>query len=977
MSEEYLHDDQIYRERSADGRITLLRPAERARRTTAQLPQLAAMEFLAAHAEQLGIQAGWMTGASLVASDATVLPGGDSIELLFATEKHQFDTTTVVFQQTWNGIPVWRCGTTVTMKTGPARVAGVQNTSFPSITVKRRPDVARIGATVTGKRGVIAEAFGLAKAPVAAAGVGSAAEVVASDDRQAKEDRLHIISNQMVLYRYDAARRLTDEMPRPAPGVTDDDMVGTHPHGIAFPLATPDDGGVENGAFRLSRELIFSVLSPPRGRVVWLALLDVETNGLLYLRPFTADVNGQVFVRDPLVQGGTATPESSEAALNVFRSSVPLLGLTPPAAGANQGLVGEHVNVNDFEPFTVAPPTRTPGSDFNFGARTNDFAAVNAYVHCDAFFRLVADLGFPRATYFGSTSFPLSVDHRGRFGTTDGIEINASCSGNGMSGIANTDYELASTTDTTNPIGIATDRRVVLHELGGHGILYPHVNSANFGFAHSAGDSFACILSDPESQAADRFLTFPFVGSVITRRHDRPVGGGWGWGGVNDGGGYASESILSTTHFRLYRSLGGDSTRLATRQFAARVTAYLMLRAVGTLSTMSNPSTVTAWVQALIDADTGDWTSEGLAGGAYGKVVRWAFEKQGLYQAPGAPIPVVQEGAPPAVDVYIDDGRHGEYQYQPVHWNCQNVWNRRFADNGTAHEEPLLAQPNFCYVRVRNRGSDTATGVVVRAFHCNPGAGLTWPNDWQPMTTAQLTVANIAPGGEVTVGPFTWTPSQPDHECLLMVASANGDPSNVDVFGPGDSIPEWRLVPHDNNIGQRNVHPVPAAGGAAGITAVLDGRAFTVRNPFDRRVRVAITTTLPSVLAAKGWRVAFANPGGSGFSLAPGQVHTVKLAVTPGAEVSAAEVSASPDRDVVVYVEADGIVIGGMSYHLDPTRAEPLPQPTGAPCPSDDDCDEPCVDAASDLLRCLHLQGHDVDKVRVRRIGIDIEVNGC
>ena len=185
MSEEYLHDDQIYRERSADGRVTLLRPAERARRTTAQLPQQAAVEFLAAHAEQLGIQPGWLTGASLVASDATALSDGDSIGLLFATEKHQFDTTTVVFQQTWNGIPVWRCGTTVTMKTDPARVAGVQNTSFPSITVKRRPDVARIGATVTGKRGVIAEAFGLTKAPVTAAGVGSAADVVASDDRQA------------------------------------------------------------------------------------------------------------------------------------------------------------------------------------------------------------------------------------------------------------------------------------------------------------------------------------------------------------------------------------------------------------------------------------------------------------------------------------------------------------------------------------------------------------------------------------------------------------------------------------------------------------------------------------------------------------------------------------------------------------------------------------------------------------------------
>ena len=67
-------------------------------------------------------------------------------------------------------------------------------------------------------------------------------------------------------------------------------------------------------------------------------------------------------------------------------------------------------------------------------------------------------------------------------------------------GIANVDYELADLADTANPIGIAADWRVVLHELGGHGILYDHVGAApNFGFSHSAGDSFAVILNDISS----------------------------------------------------------------------------------------------------------------------------------------------------------------------------------------------------------------------------------------------------------------------------------------------------------------------------------------------------------------------------------------------------------------------------------------------------------------------------------------------
>ena len=110
-------------------------------------------------------------------------------------------------------------------------------------------------------------------------------------------------------------------------------------------------------------------------------------------------------------------------------------------------------------------------------------------MHNDAFFRLVDGMGF--TAFFGGTTFPVPVDHRGRFGTATGIKINASCSGNGTGGIANVDFELADLGDQTNPIGLATMRRVALHELGGHGILYDHVNFANFGFAHSAGDSFA------------------------------------------------------------------------------------------------------------------------------------------------------------------------------------------------------------------------------------------------------------------------------------------------------------------------------------------------------------------------------------------------------------------------------------------------------------------------------------------------------
>ena len=212
--------------------------------------------------------------------------------------------------------------------------------------------------------------------------------------------------------------------------------------------------------------------------------------------------------------------------------------------------------------------------------------------------------------------------------------------------------------------------------------------------------------------------TISFSGSGGTGAAATAALGTWGWGGGMDQGGYLSEEILSTTLFRVYRSLGGDSTDLGRRTFAARATAYLILRAVATLSPVSNPANPAAFLTALRTADAADWTSEGLAGGAYNKVLTWAFEKQNL-----------NGGARPVVDVYIDDGRGGEYQHQPVHWANGSLWNRRSADGIQAHQEAALGVTNYAYCKVKNRGTSTATGVVVRGYHCLPSAGVVWPNN--------------------------------------------------------------------------------------------------------------------------------------------------------------------------------------------------------------------------------------------------------
>lgn len=51
------------------------------------------------------------------------------------------------------------------------------------------------------------------------------------------------------------------------------------------------------------------------------------------------------------------------------------------------------------------------------------------------------------------------------------------------------------------------------------------------------------------------------------------------------------------------------------------------------------------------------------------------------------------------------------------------------------------------------------------------------------------------------VGPFEWQPNVNayGHDCMLMVVTVTSDPSNVDNFTAGEVIPEWRLVPNDNN----------------------------------------------------------------------------------------------------------------------------------------------------------------------------------
>ena len=187
------------------------------------------------------------------------------------------------------------------------------------------------------------------------------------------------------------------------------------------------------------------------------------------------------------------------------------------------------------------------------------------------------------------------------------------------------------------------------------------------------------------------------------------------------------------------------------------------------------------------------------------------------------------------------------------------------------------------------------------------------------MTTASLDAGTLGPNNseEKIVGPFTWTPivNALGHDCLLMIASAVGDASNVDDFRAGETMEEWRLVPNDNNIGQRNVYPVPGKSGATGLADVLNGMRFTVGNPNPKRAAMSLKAAIPPELVQRGWSVAFR---GLPDALKSGEKADVTLDVTKGRDFTPDDVRQMRDPSLVVEAFADGLLVGGVTYAIDP-----------------------------------------------------------
>lgn len=873
-------------------------------------------------------------------------PREQGVEYRYYETKKFFASSTLCFYQTIHNTPVWNGGLSVTVKPNPYRVVRTTSYGHPDLSLDL-PSKERIEAVRNGLRLANAQPRTRDRAAgrVFARNDDDApslldfvpAGATDGDDREfpAWFREASVVRGYFYVYRYDEKERQPDHAVNFGAPLERKDSAEAHHLHLTLPLPQVP-GELRHGQHYLVAELVFHLRRKPW--LHWKALVEVRTGAILWLRAMTDGVNGLVFTYDPKTSTGMLgnTQDSTNAVLNPLRDDEVLLNLDAPVDSV-QSLSGTHVTLVDDDAPTIAPPTQPAGSNFEYQARTNDFAAVNAYFHTNQIFDVIESLGFDRDTYFDGTAFPVHVDHRASYQTADGVEINAFCNGDGATGntgdgIGLVGYCLSDDTGAddinVNPLGRAVDKWVHWHELGGHGILWDHVNSANFNFAHSAGDAMAALQNDPVSllrTLPERFQYGPFrpwpAGSE--RYFNRMVADDWGWGGSVDLGGqpYDQEQILATTLFRIYQSLGGDAAEESKRWHASRVATYLILNAVGKLSPGTNPSEPEGFHDALADADADDWTSEGYAGGAYNKVIRWSFEKQDLWS-----------GDPPAVDLYVDDGRGGEYPYLAAHWNNQSVWNRTDDDDQPGHQDGVAGVTSYAYVRVKNRGTSSGSGTV-KVYHCNPGAGLTWPTDFvQASPAAGLPTGNIAAGDAtgVVVGPFAWTPNVNayGHDCLLAIVTADDDPSNVDNLEPGQTIQEWRLVPHDNNVGQRNVVLVPGGGGGEALSGAMDGAWFFAGNNFNRRATFELRVEVPRFLEARGWGLELVP--GQRFTLKPGEKRRIELRLRPGAEFTAKEVRDADDRAFRVSLYGEGMLMGGMTYAVDPDRTGSPRRPEAA-----------------------------------------------
>ena len=172
------------------------------------------------------------------------------------------------------------------------------------------------------------------------------------------------------------------------------------------------------------------------------------------------------------------------------------------------------------------------------------------------------------------------------------------------------------------------------------------------------------------------------------------------------------------------------------------------------------------------------------------KVIRWAFERQGLYAAPDALPGATADGPglPPPGDVYIADRRGGErgaYEPVPLRSGDQEAWH--------AAEDAIWRDPRGrVHVRVQRRDGGRVDGATMRLWVRTARRGARWRELADPLQSGpgEFSFDAAGYGGQpIWVLASTQTPDD------LSNLPTTGE---VTLPGPADLV---ELVAHDNNIG--------------------------------------------------------------------------------------------------------------------------------------------------------------------------------
>ena len=439
-----------------------------------------------------------------------------------------------------------------------------------------------------------------------------------------------------------------------------------------------------------------------------------------------------------------------------------------------------------------------------------------------------------------------------------------------------------------------------------------------------------------------------------------------------DQGGYLSEEILSTSHFRVYRSLGGDSIRTrppGIRRARNGLPDPARRRLADADQQPLNPGAFPERACRRRRRATGPVRVSPAAPTT--RCSSWAFEKQNL------------NGGAPARRRRLHRRRSRRRIPVPAGTLGQRLGveppqcRRHAGAPGTRRS----ASPTTPIARSRTAAPSIANDVTSAAITACPRPASPGRSTSQPMTTASIRRRDHRGQRRArsrSVGPFSWTPNANawGHDCMLMIASATGDPSNVDSAQPrARSVADWRLVPHDNNVGQRNVDAGRRAGRPAGIIA----------EPAEAR---ASGSAIPSRKAATDdgqrspcRRCSRAPAGSSGCASLPDGGLRMKPRRTPARHLRSR-------RPVAAIATAEAMAVRCRPRHH---RRPPPPTARSSAAWSTDStrnwkrrlatvrppiASDRCRDQAQALLECLDIPKARVKRTRVRKVVVDIEIDG-